>query len=207
MPSTLRNHPFVYPSRRDRHVVETVSRVLSTCVVLGTVLGAGALLFSGSEPAYAERRLAPTEGSAVVQAVAAPAPIGPAPAGKISTRKPWVEPPVETAKSYQQPLAAEPAGGKETPSVPHAKLVSKDEVKVAALGQPQSVPAPASPALAGRIDLNSASLAELNGLRNGGMIGRAIVQGRPYASMEDLLAKRVLNRATFERIRDQVTVR
>ena len=55
----------------------------------------------------------------------------------------------------------------------------------------------------GRVALNSASVADLNAL-GGGMIGRAIVGGRPYASPEDLLAKRVLNRATYERIKDQI---
>jgi len=207
MPSARRSHPFVYPSRRDSHVVETVSRVLSTCVVLGTILGAGALLFTGSEPAHAERRLTPVEAGTVVQAVAAPPPAVLAPVTKASNRKPWAEPPVEAAKSYQQPLAAEAASPKETaPGLP-AKIASKDEVKVAASSRPLGEPAPAIAATSGRVDLNTASLAELNGLRNGGMIGRAIVQGRPYASMDDLLAKRVLNRATFERIRDQVAVR
>ena len=37
-------------------------------------------------------------------------------------------------------------------------------------------------------------------------IGRAIVQRRPYASVDQLLAKRVLSRATYDRIKDQVTV-
>jgi DNA uptake protein ComE-like DNA-binding protein len=62
---------------------------------------------------------------------------------------------------------------------------------------------PEAPASSPRVDLNSASVAALNAL-GGGMIGRAIVGGRPYASPEDLLAKRVLNRATYERIKDQI---
>ena len=57
------------------------------------------------------------------------------------------------------------------------------------------------------VDLNTGSVAELNGLKGGGMIGRAIVGKRPYASVGDLLSKRVLSRATYERIKDQVTVR
>jgi hypothetical protein len=39
-----------------------------------------------------------------------------------------------------------------------------------------------------------------------GRVGRAIVRGRPYASAEDLVRKRVLNRSRFERIKDQVGV-
>jgi DNA uptake protein ComE-like DNA-binding protein len=57
-----------------------------------------------------------------------------------------------------------------------------------------------------RYDLNTASLEELNALRGGGRIGRAIVNGRPYTSPEQLIQKRVLSRATFDRIKEQITV-
>ncbi|MEH3145344.1 MAG: helix-hairpin-helix domain-containing protein [Methylobacterium frigidaeris] len=66
---------------------------------------------------------------------------------------------------------------------------------------------PAPPAAAGVLDLNTATLSELNGLRGGGMIGKAIVAGRPYGRPQDLLSRRILSRSTFERIKDQVTVR
>lgn len=65
----------------------------------------------------------------------------------------------------------------------------------------------APPAAVSLIDLNTASVAELNGLKGGGAIGRTIVQHRPYASVDQLLSKRVLNRATYQRIKDQVSVR
>jgi Helix-hairpin-helix motif len=55
------------------------------------------------------------------------------------------------------------------------------------------------------VDLNSASVEELNGL-GGGRIGRAIVNGRPYRSPDELLDKRVLTRATFEQIKGQIIV-
>ncbi len=54
-------------------------------------------------------------------------------------------------------------------------------------------------------DLNSASVERLNKL-GVGLVGRAIVRGRPYASTDDLVEKRVLKRTAFERIKDQVTV-
>ncbi len=73
--------------------------------------------------------------------------------------------------------------------------------KVARLDEP--VPAGVAVAAPRRVDLNTASLDELNGL-GGGMVGRAIIAGRPYRSPEDLLAKRVLNKTTFARIRDQL---
>ncbi|MFF8803003.1 MULTISPECIES: helix-hairpin-helix domain-containing protein [unclassified Methylobacterium] len=87
--------------------------------------------------------------------------------------------------------------------------------------QPSAVPAPAppepdpvaeaeenapAPAIA-LVDLNTATLAELNGLKGGGAIGRTVIQHRPYASVDQLLSKRVLNRATYQRIKDQVIVR
>ena len=56
-------------------------------------------------------------------------------------------------------------------------------------------------------DLNSATLAELNGLQGGGAIGKAIIRGRPYTSVDQLLSKRVLSKGTYQRIKDQVTVR
>ncbi len=77
--------------------------------------------------------------------------------------------------------------------------------KVAARTEPRDAASPK--AAAGGIDLNKASLAELNGLRGAGLIGRAIVRGRPYASPEDLVRKRVVNRSTFNRIKGQVVVR
>jgi DNA uptake protein ComE-like DNA-binding protein len=57
----------------------------------------------------------------------------------------------------------------------------------------------------GPVDLNSASLEQLNAL-GAGRIGRAIIGGRPYRTAEDLLTKRVLRRSVYERIKGQVTV-
>ena len=54
-----------------------------------------------------------------------------------------------------------------------------------------------------RVDINTASVEELN--RLGGRFGRAIVAGRPYASVDELVSKRVLTRATFSQIKDQIT--
>jgi DNA uptake protein ComE-like DNA-binding protein len=56
------------------------------------------------------------------------------------------------------------------------------------------------------VNINTATLEELNGLRGARRIGRAIIRGRPYTSIEDLLKKRVLNRTTFNRVKDQIAV-
>jgi DNA uptake protein ComE-like DNA-binding protein len=55
------------------------------------------------------------------------------------------------------------------------------------------------------VDLNTASLEELNDL-GAGRIGRAIIRGRPYASAEDLVTKKVLRRSDFEKIKGLVAV-
>ena len=98
----------------------------------------------------------------------------------------------------------------------------------AALDQPaQSVPAPptdmdmtgtvtqhaslAAPAAAEGsvvtlVDLNKASFEELNSLKGTGALGRAIIKGRPYKAVDDLVKKKVLRRTVYEKIKDQVTV-
>ena len=54
-----------------------------------------------------------------------------------------------------------------------------------------------------RVDINTASVEELN--RLGGRFGRAIIAGRPYADIDELVSKRVLTRSTFSQIKDQIT--
>ena len=60
---------------------------------------------------------------------------------------------------------------------------------------------------AGEHDLNVASLADLNSLKGGGMIGRAIIAGRPYHSSDELIKRRILSRDAYERIKSQINVR
>ena len=54
------------------------------------------------------------------------------------------------------------------------------------------------------VDINTASVDELNSL-GGGRFGRVVVAGRPYASIDELVSKRVLTRSTFSQIKDQIT--
>lgn len=58
-----------------------------------------------------------------------------------------------------------------------------------------------------RIDLNTASFEQLNALRNAGPLARAIIKGRPYASVDDLVKRKVIRRSVYEKIKDQVAVR
>ncbi len=56
------------------------------------------------------------------------------------------------------------------------------------------------------VDLNTATVEQLNGL-GAGMIGKRIVEFRPYTSPDELLTRRVLKRADYDAIRNSVTVR
>lgn len=56
------------------------------------------------------------------------------------------------------------------------------------------------------LDLNTASVAELDRIPGAGRIGRAIVRHRPYRSVEDLLRKHVLRQSVYDKIKNQVSV-
>jgi DNA uptake protein ComE-like DNA-binding protein len=120
---------------------------------------------------------------------------------------------VTTASEGDRRVAREPAVPVQSPAAPPSS--KEPEVTGAISPAPRAEPvqlasvdggdAAADTLSSGGLDLNKASVAELNALGTG-RIGKAIARGRPYASPEDLLRKRVLNRATYARIKDQVTV-
>ncbi|MFC4175417.1 helix-hairpin-helix domain-containing protein [Microvirga sp. GCM10011540] len=143
--------------------------------------------------------------------VSAPQPAAPVRVAAVTTDGAYGGP-VPTAPTA---VETEPA---DVPEITGSNPVAPPEPPVAAAppqpAQPAPVLASAMPAAIpepepadGLKDLNAASLEELNSLRGGGRIGKAIVRGRPYASVEDLVKKRVLNRSVYARIKDQVTVR
>jgi hypothetical protein len=74
--------------------------------------------------------------------------------------------------------------------------------KQASLAEPAGLPSPA----ADLVDLNRASFEQLNSLKGAGALGRAIIKGRPYKSVDDLMRKKVLRRPVYEKIKNQVTV-
>ena len=109
----------------------------------------------------------------------------------------WQDVPAQAAVAPAVAAISQPAVVKPVaPAVPHA-FARLDAPKA----EPKAAAVAATPSR--RVDLNTASVAELNNL-GGGMIGRAIVAGRPYRSAEDLLAKRVLNKGTFAQIKTQI---
>lgn len=110
--------------------------------------------------------------------------------------------PVPLPRPSEQAAAA-PTPLSEAPSAPSEREAPQPTGQ-AEVNEADSTAGPRALAL---VDLNTASVAELNGLRGGGSIGRAIVQRRPYTAIDQLLSKRVLSRATYDKIKDQVTVR
>lgn len=131
-------------------------------------------------------------------------------------------PPAASAEPVREPpapprTAAAPASPTQMPSDALA-FPSDPAAPPAAQAQPQGAESAgeaeidraednAGPRAVAVVDLNTASVADLNRLRGGGAIGRAIVAKRPYTSVEQLLSKRVLSRSVYEKIKDQVTVR
>lgn len=132
-----------------------------------------------------------------------PAPTAqPAPSPAMRTPDPAVVASPETQASafVPNPPSARPPPQAPASTMPVADRPETGEVAIAAAEA-------ADPRAVDLADLNTGSLAELNGLKGGGAIGRAIIQHRPYASTDQLLSKRVLSRAIYQRIKDQVTVR
>lgn len=100
--------------------------------------------------------------------------------------------PQQVRTDRDQPVPAPPADVNMTGAVtPRASLAE---------------PPPSAGPAANPVDLNRASLEQLNSLKGAGALGRAIVKGRPYRSVDDLVKKKVLRRAVYEKIKDQITV-
>jgi len=117
-----------------------------------------------------------------------------------------------SAEATPQALAPEKPAMASSDAPPH-------EAKQASAHEP---PPPAAPEMTGAvnvasiasnppaddlIDLNTASFEQLNTLKGTGPLGRAIIKGRPYASVEDLVKRKIIRRTAYEKIKDQVTVR
>ncbi|AWN48483.1 hypothetical protein DK419_20750 [Methylobacterium terrae] len=131
----------------------------------------------------------PSEGGDPVRSVYP----GPRPADPPAQRQPPVAEAAPAPSDVPAPAPAPSPPPVFTPAAPSAPL-------------PQADATADAPPSTGTVDLNTASVAELNGL-GGGMIGKAIIAKRPYGSPGELLSKRVLSRATYDKIKDQVTVR
>ena len=131
--------------------------------------------------------------------------------------------PVQAISSATQPTAAATTSGE--PSLPVTQPETGEPSASPALSAAPTSPAtpsplgPSSPAEQPgapepvrltasepeRVDINAASAEDLN--RLGGRFAKAIIRGRPYGSVDELLSKRVLTRSTLSQIKDQITVK
>lgn len=84
-----------------------------------------------------------------------------------------------------------------------AKLSDGQKIYIPAVGEAGKV----ASETAGKININSASAAQLDQLPDIGPVrAEKIIQGRPYARVEELLSKKVVGESTFEKIKDKITV-
>ena len=57
----------------------------------------------------------------------------------------------------------------------------------------------------GLIDINSATVDELQGLSGiGPALSKKIVDGRPYRAKSDLVTKKIIPQSTYDKIKDQI---
>ena len=138
-----------------------------------------------------------------------PAPI-PAPVAEAPAEPVPAEPsaPPRTSEPAPRPAAPPPEAVPARPAqMPSDALAFPNEPVQQGQAEIDRAEESAGPRALALLDLNTASAADLNKLRGGGAIGRAIIAKRPYASVDQLLSKRVLSRAVYDKIKDQVTVR
>lgn len=117
---------------------------------------------------------------------------------------------VATAPTGSAPSATAPTDQPATPmapvkpDAPIAQRESASNPNGRTDGDPGAANNP-SAATGGSIDLNTASVEQLNAL-GAGMIGKRIVVFRPYRSPDELLTRRVLKRADYDVIKSLVAV-
>ncbi len=104
----------------------------------------------------------------------------------------------------QTPRPAAPAA----PTMPPPTMPPATAVPRAAPPAAVAPPMAATPATTGkRLDINSATAAQLDALPGIGPVrSKAIVAGRPYADMSDLVTKKVLTQGVFNGIKDQIAL-
>lgn len=89
-----------------------------------------------------------------------------------------------------------------------AKLNDGEKILIPSISQGGSGIVSSSPSQAGsKININTASKDQLDGLYGIGPVrAQKIIANRPYSSIEELLSKKVLGEATFEKIKDKISI-
>jgi competence protein ComEA len=121
-----------------------------------------------------------------------------APAGKA------VEAPKAAAPAATTP-AAKPAEAPKAAAPAAAAPAAAPAVKAA---EPAKAAAPAAAAVAGKVNINTATAKDLDGLpKIGEARTKAIIAGRPYKDVNDLVARKIIPADAFEAIKDKVAVK
>ncbi|MBM6578960.1 helix-hairpin-helix domain-containing protein [Microvirga sp. BT689] len=154
-------------------------------------------------------RVADADPAAPIRALSAPSNAayvpasGPDETAGVPTVLSPASPAIEQASAALQQAEAALARSARPVSPPPADMNMTGAVtKQASLAEPVST----TRLSAALVDLNRASVEQLNSLKGAGSLGRAIIRGRPYKSADDLVKKMVVRRTVYERIKDQVTV-
>jgi DNA uptake protein ComE-like DNA-binding protein len=154
-------------------------------------------------------QVATADPAAAIPAASAPLEVAshPASAPKDTERAPTMESPVPLTPDQAAAELEQAAVALERPAPPVPDAAT-DVNMTGTVAQHASLAAkaPAESPTSGLVDLNKASFEQLNALKGAGALGRAIIRGRPYRSVDDLVKKRVLRRTVYERIKGQVTV-
>ena len=162
-----------------------------------SLITAAALTLALALPAFAQ------DAKPAIPPVAAPAPAATA------TPAPAPVAPAVAAPKAAAPVAA-PAAKVEAPKAATPAVVPP----AAAAPKAAAAPAKATPAKADAkaavklVNLNTATAAELDALPTIGKARtKAIIAGRPYASVDDLIKKKVLPKNSFEAIKAKVDIK
>lgn len=84
-----------------------------------------------------------------------------------------------------------------------AKVNDGDKLFIPSLSETSEGP----PKVSDKININTASLAELDTLYGiGPATAQKIIDGRPYSKIEDLVAKKAVSQTVFERIKDEISL-
>lgn len=121
-----------------------------------------------------------------------PSPV--APSAPVVPRVSPTAPPVTPPSPRAAPTATTPPATAPTPLNPRAA--------------PATAPTATTPAASGkRVDINTAPQPQLEGLPGVGPArGAAIIAGRPYTDLIDLVTKKILTQAAFDGVKDRIAL-
>ncbi|HMK65242.1 MAG TPA: helix-hairpin-helix domain-containing protein [Thermodesulfobacteriota bacterium] len=198
------------------HKVKKPLRLYST-IFLAVLIGF--CLTVGKNPVYAETSKPPVDlNTASQKDLEAIKGVGPATAKKIIAGRPYKtmedlkkaglsEKAIESIKPFVIIGTASPAVEEKKPAAPAAKQASPTATEKE---KPKAPAAKASTKLAPgqKVNLNTATKEELDALPEIGAVkAQAIIDGRPYKTIEDVMKVKGIKEGTFNKIKDSITVK